>query len=302
MEISWLPVYLYKCPACDCLPFRYRRKPAIAPTCVRCSRKLEKVSKLPTGYQWALGLAGLGLSLLTLPDLVELWPTEVSNRFRTSDLRGSLTPADGAIRELVTLNANDLMVQLESADRQWEPREEILADGSTRYLYKRRLDERDLSVAELRQLVESPPTFEQERKDILQLLGALKKAGVKVFLEPPLKKGAAGEWDHRMGKLRIQPKLIQKGSVDFLRVLNHEAIHVAQSCRGGSLNARPVALGLHVANNNDSINDKLKDPIYADTTQWEKKLEKEAYSSQMNSAKVKNMLQAECKLSMNMAN
>jgi len=257
---------------------------------------------VPTGYRWALGLAGLGISLLTLPDLIDHWQTEFANGLPFSDLRGSLAPADGAIRESALVNPNDLMIQLESADQQWEPREEILADGSTRYLYKRRSDERDLSVLELRQMIESPPTFEQERQDILQLLGALKKTGVKVIIEAPLKQGAAAEWDHRMGKLRIQPKLMQKGTVDFLRVLNHEAIHVAQSCRGGSLNARPVALGLSLSENDDSVNKKLKDPIYSDTSQWEKKLEKEAYSSQLNTSKVQKTLQTECKLVVNMAN
>jgi len=254
------------------------------------------------GYRWALGLAGIGISLLTLPDLIEHWQNEFSNRLPFGDLRGSLAPAEGIIRESAAVNPSDLMIQLESADQQWEPREEILADGSTRYIYKRRSDERDLSVTELRQMVESPPTFEQERQDILQLLGALKKTGVKVIIEAPLKQGAAAEWDHRMGKLRIQPKLIQKGSVDFLRVLNHEAIHVAQSCRGGSLNARPVALGLSLSENDDSVNKKLKDPIYSDTSQWEKKLEKEAYSSQLNTSKVQKTLQTECKLVVNMAN
>jgi hypothetical protein len=252
------------------------------------------------GYQWALGLAGIGISFLTLPDLIEHWRTEFSNRLPFGDLRGSLAPAEGIIRESAAVNPSDLMIKLESADQQWEPREEILADGSTRYIYKRRSDESDLSVTELRQMVESPPTFEQERQDILQLLGALKKAGVKVMLEPPIKQGAAAEWDHRMGKLRIQPKLIQKGSVDFLRVLNHEAIHVAQSCRGGSLNARPIALGISLAKTDGSINEKLKDPIYSDTSQWEKNLEREAYSSQLNTSKVKITLQAECKLTLNM--
>lgn len=295
-------MYLYQCPACDCLPFRYRKKPALIPNCVRCGRKLEKVSRVGTGYRWALGLAGLGISLLTLPDLIAHWHTEGSNHLPFRDLMGSLAPAESAIRQSTTVNPNDLMIQLESADQQWEPQEEVLADGSTRYLYKRRSDERDLSVAELRQMVDSPPTFEQERQDILQVLGTLKKAGVKVMLEQPIKNGAAAEWDHRMGKLRIQPQLAQKGSVDFLRVLNHEAIHVAQSCRGGSLNAKPVALGVSAGKNDDSINKKLKDPIYSDISQSEKKLEKEAYSLQSYSLKVKSLVQAECKLSMDMAN
>lgn len=295
-------MYLYQCPACDCLPFHYKRKPLSPPVCLRCGRRLVKVSKVPTGYRWALGLAGLGISLLTLPDLIEHWQQELASHLSLNGLMGSLSPSDGSIRQSATVNFNDMLQQLEAADEQWQPREEVLADGSTRYLYKRRSDERDLSIAELRHLVESPPTFEQERQDILQLLSTLNKVGVKVFLESPLKQGAAAEWDHWQGKLRIQPKLMQKGSIDFLRVLNHEAIHVAQSCRGGSLNAKPTILGLNLTHQNDPISNKLSDPIYSDTSALEKKLEEEAYATQKDTELVKRLLHKECKLAMNMAN
>jgi hypothetical protein len=294
-------MYQYQCPSCDCLPVRYRKKPALQPQCMRCSRRLVKMSKVPNGYRWALAMAGLGMTLLTVPDLIEHTQPEFARPLSLKEIRGSLLPEEGVLRKASSLDGKDLMAQLEVADQQWEPKEEILPDGSTRYLYKRRSGEKDLSLPELRRMVETPPTFDQERQQILQLLSTLKQAGVQVLLEPTLKEGAAAEWDHKLGKLRIQPSLMQKGSVDFLRVLNHEAVHVAQSCRGGHLKAKPVTLGLNPYSDT-SVREKLKDPIYADASQREKSLEKEAYAAQHKTERVRALVASECNLAVNMAN
>lgn len=194
-----------------------------------------------------------------------------------------------------------LLAQLEEGDQQWEPQEQVMPDGSTRYLYKRRADEPDLSVSQLRAMVDNPPTFVQERADILELLTTLQQAGVRVVLAPTLKSGAAGEWDHQQATLRIQPEITKKGSVDFLRVLSHEAIHVAQSCRAGSVRAKPTALDL--ANvDNAALQKKLNDPVYAGSSQWEKRLEVEAYASQNNAEVVSEILKSQCRSALEMSN
>lgn len=252
-----------------------------------------KVSRLSGGYAWALGLAGAGLSLILLHELFKLTETELAQTPLMKILPGSLAPVGAELRAAQSLPTNDLMAQLEEADRQWQPQEEIQPDGTTHYLYKRRTDEPDLSVTELRKLIESPPTFHKERQAVLHLLQALQSAGVRVHLSPTIKKGAAAEWDHRQGTLRIQPHMSERGSVDFLQVLNHEAIHVAQSCRAGSLTAKPKPLGLNVSVNY-SAQKKLNDPIYMGSSQWEKDLELEAYGSQNNSKLVKKVLTSEC--------
>ena len=72
---------------------------------------MVKISKIAPGYRWALGLAGLGLSLLTLPDLLQHWKPEFSDRLPFQYLRGSLLPEDGAIRQSLSLDINALMVQ-----------------------------------------------------------------------------------------------------------------------------------------------------------------------------------------------
>lgn len=240
---------------------------------------MVRVSRVKKGYLWAVGLASAGMALLTIPDLFNYFSNDLRQIKVVKSLQESLPPVAPEIRMASVFNTEDLLSQLEDADLQWHPQEEILANGSTRYLYKRREGEPDLSVAELQRLLKSPPTFQQERKDITELLQALERAGAKVVIEPTLKEGAAAEWDHRASTLRIQPKIIQKGSVDFLRVLSHEAIHVAQSCKAGSLQSKPEALGINVTTRTDILA-KLKDPVYSEATQWEQLLEKEAYATQ----------------------
>jgi hypothetical protein len=102
---------------------------------------------------------------------------------------------------------------------------------------------------------------------------------VRLVLEPPRKAGAAAEWDHAARTLRIQPGVLEKGTVDFAQVLNHEAIHVAQSCSAGGLRARPKALGLST-DLDPEMESHLKEPLYADAAAWETLLEREAYANQ----------------------
>ena len=270
---------LYKCPACDCLPVRYRAKQNRKPICIRCNRELVRVSNVKKGYIWAAGLAIAGMAAITIPDVLNHYSNDLGERKIVRKLQESSPTVALKTRIASTFSTDDLLTKLQEADQQWRPQEEILADGSTRYLYKRREGEPDLSVAELQRLVDSPPTFQQERQEITGLLQALKTAGAKVLIEPTLKEGAAAEWDHSANILRIQPKIIDKGSVDFLKVLSHEAIHVAQSCKAGSLRAKPEALGINVANASD-IQAKLNDPVYSKASQWEQLLEKEAYAAQ----------------------
>jgi len=270
---------LYKCPACDCLPVRYRSKGTTKPICIRCNRDLIRVSKLKKGYIFAAGLASVGMVLMTFSDFLNHYSSNLGGGKIVISQQVSSPSVASKTRLASTYTTNDLLTKLETADQQWRPQEEILADGSIRYLYKRREGEPDLSVSELQRLVETPPTFVQEREEIRDLLQVLKNAGARVIIEPTLKEGAAAEWDHSATTLRIQPKIIDKGSVDFLRVLSHEAIHVAQSCKAGSLQAKPEALGINVSSSS-SILAKLKDPVYSKASKWEQLLEKEAYAAQ----------------------
>ena len=172
-----------------------------------------------------------------------------------------------------------LLAELERADQQWRPRVESLPGGGSRYWYRRQPDEAPLSLAEIRRLVTHPPRFTAERLAITSLLTRLQAIGVVVRLEPPRLVGAAGEWDPAARTLRIKPQVVSQGSRALARVLNHEAIHVAQSCRGGSLGGRPVRLGLSQVMP-ASLAAALHAPPYDQASDWQKALEREAYANQ----------------------
>lgn len=173
-----------------------------------------------------------------------------------------------------------LLLQLATADRQWLPRAETLPSGAVRYHYRRRANEPKLSVAELRALIANPPSFGAERLAIGELLTVLAKAGVLLELGQPRKPGAAGEWDPAARTLRIQPRVVAKGSVEFARVLNHEAIHVAQSCSNRGLRSRPLPLGLPSALPEHLVG-VLDEAVYSKASEQERQLEREAYANQI---------------------
>jgi hypothetical protein len=174
---------------------------------------------------------------------------------------------------------SEILEQLALADRQWVPKAELLANGSTRFSYKRRAGEPSLSIDQIKGLMRHPPTFSMERQSISSIWLILERAGVDIHLAQPRKEGAAGEWDPKVKTIRIQPEVLGKGSKEFARVLNHEAIHVAQSCKGGSLTAYPEVIGLP-NNLPRELEFVLEKPQYRNTSLQAKSLEREAFANQ----------------------
>ena len=246
------------CPSCRGLPLRVRRRFDGVLVCGRCGDPLQRFSRRRRPgllLVLALPLLALGLTLL-------------------QQRSGPALPAG-----LVGLELQTLQQQLAEADRAWIPRAEPLPGGGTRYLYRRRSGEPELSVDEIRALMVTPPSHERERLAILSLLASLEQVGVRIALEEPHKQGAAGEWDPRAGTVRIKPDVVGKGSVEFAQVLNHEAIHVAQSCSTGRLRASPRPLGL-AQQLPPALAKALADPIYLQASPLEQRLEREAYANQ----------------------
>lgn len=188
---------------------------------------------------------------------------------------------------------DEVLERLALADKQWVPKAELLANGSTRFSYKRRAGEPTLSIEEIRDLMAHPPTFSVERQSISRIWQMLEKAGVDIRLTEPSKDGAAGEWDAKVKTLRIQPEVLDKGSKEFARVLNHEAIHVAQSCKRGSLTAQPEVIGLP-NNLPGELELVLEKPQYRYTTSQAKSLEREAFANQADLGLGPSLLQAYC--------
>jgi hypothetical protein len=245
-----------------------------------------------------LGLAGLALALLegrsdqALPP-VATTPTPAPQETVLLESHQEAL-ARGNDFALTPAMEPGLFAQLAAGDRAWIPRAERIPGGGVRYLYKKRADEPALTLDQIKDLIRHPPTFDGERNVIRGLLASLRSAGVAVQLAPPRKQGAAGEWEPAKGVLRIRPDIPMKGSREFARVLNHEAIHVAQSCSNGALTARPRSLGL--SRDVDGLQLKhLNEPIYANASSEERSLEQEAYANQDNLQLGLQLIAAHCR-------
>lgn len=186
-----------------------------------------------------------------------------------------------------------LFAQLEEGDRRWQPRLQRLPDGRARYIYRRRSGEPPLSEHQLKALLRDPPRYERERSAIGALLAQLRHLGVNVELHPPRQARASGEWDPRRATLRIRPDVPSWGSRQFAEVLNHEAIHVAQSCRAGGLRRIPVPLGLSRSLGAQE-RQLLADPAYRNASPWVLRLEQEAFANQADLALGRSLLRAHC--------
>ena len=180
---------------------------------------------------------------------------------------------------LVGLQESALLEQLAKADQKWLPSAELLANGAIRYTYRRRAGEPALSIGQLRALIASPPGYRAERQAIVNLLAALKSVGIRVVVTAPHRPAAVGEWDPLLRTIYIQPQVVARGSVGFAQVLNHEAIHGAQSCRAGPwpLAAKPLGLATTMP---ASLAAVLQEPLYRQALALERQLEREAYANQ----------------------
>lgn len=268
----------FRCSSCQGLPLRVQYLPRSSPVCGRCGGPLKRRS-WSGPFTLAISAVTLCLGLAAVPDLFEGAASLAARNAALPQLLQRRLPPPDPDEQPLALVQGGLFDELSQGDQAWIPVAEPLPDGGTRYRYRRRAGEPELSLAQIRERIANPPGFETEQQAISDLLQALQAAGARLVLEEPRKPGAAGEWDHAERTLRVQPEVVQKGSLEFARVLNHEAIHVAQSCAGGSLEAAPVVLGLD-ANLSPRMREHLADPLYADVSAREKALEKEAYAHQ----------------------
>ena len=186
-----------------------------------------------------------------------------------------------------------LFAQLEEGDRGWLPRRQRLPDGRLRYLVKRRIGDPPLSPQQLETLWRDPPRYELERGTIRTLLAQLRHLGVRVDLQPPRQPSASGEWNPRAATVRVRADVPSGGSRLFALVLNHEAIHVAQSCQGGGVRRSPVPLGLP-RSLGPQERKLLADAVYRQASPRVLQLEQEAFANQANLALGPALLSSRC--------
>ncbi len=292
----------YRCPYCRPRPLRLARRADGVAICGWCGDPLERVPLVRPWAAVALLLVTGGLAAATFGVVLPRQrPLPDANQGPLAALAGQVTdlitgpprprPEDAP---LTAERDASLYGQLDAADQRWRPRAEVLPGGRIRYSYRRRRSDPPLSIEQIKLLMRYPPSFEQERAAIGGLMAALRSRGVLVVLGPPRKPGAAGEWEPRAGLLRIRPDVPGQGSRQFAQVLNHEAIHVAQSCRNGHLRARPMPLGLSRQVDAEAQR-HLQEPIYAHASPRERALEEEAYANQARLELGIQLLEANCR-------
>lgn len=240
---------------------------------------MRPAARLPGGSAIVLGVATTTLALTAVPDLLREMATLAVRQPLVPALLDRFDPAPDPSRRPMALLQQGLLRELAEGDARWTPRVEYLRDGGTRYVYRRRPGEPALTLAQIRALIDLPPSFDEEKQAVVELLRTLQDAGVQLDLTKPRKPSAAAEWDSGSRTLRIDPSVVGHGTLDFARVLNHEAIHVAQSCRAGGLRARPALLGID-RQLTPELAEQLDQPTYAEASPAERALEAEAYANQ----------------------
>ena len=211
----------------------------------------QQFQKPPTVEPLSAGVASAPIQLAGLPDFLEI----------------------GVANQRLVL---DVLAQ---NDRQWQPRLVVNHQGLQEYTYRQRPGASELSLKDIQALLRSPPDYTSDVESIKNLLSALDRYGVTVVIAEPNRIGASGEWNPRRGEMRISHLVVKRGTQAFRRVLNHEAIHTAQSCAGGSIRSRPKPLGLSRRLDKTAIR-HLQSEIYADLTSIDRRLEEEAYANQ----------------------
>ena len=211
----------------------------------------QQFQKPPTVEPLSAGVASAPIQLAGLPDFLEI----------------------GVANQRLVLDV------LHQNDRQWQPRLVVNHQGLQEYTYRQRPGAPELSLQDIQALLRSPPDYSSDVESIKNLLSALDRYGVTVVIAEPNRIGASGEWNPRRGEMRISHLVVKRGTQAFRRVLNHEAIHTAQSCAGGSIRSRPKPLGLSRRLDKTAIR-HLQSEIYADLTSIDRRLEEEAYANQ----------------------
>ena len=179
-------------------------------------------------------------------------------------------------------NSYDYLIRkLETADKKLIPKYEPNPQGGGSYKYKKTKFSPDLSLSEIEEWINNPPKFDAEKNFILEQINLLDNLDITVAFVNFENNKIAAEWVNKRKFLKINIQSIKNGTKVFAKILNHEIIHIAQSCNGGKVTSRPVLLGIDI-NLNKEEKHFLASKIYKSKSKKELNLEKEAYSHQKN--------------------
>lgn len=186
-------------------------------------------------------------------------------------------------------------IMMDKGDRQLRP--EILVDnlGNKNYRYMIKKGETQKTTEEVeKQAIEFKKKIRASRELIKYLLKTLRGIGVTVAIGDPGKPGAAAVWSPKKQTIRISEAKMKQGSLAVLRVLNHEAVHVAQSCANGGINYKVLPLGVEISAK-AIYNNQIQSKIYTKATREIKMAEKEAYSYEYSTKSAIYFIRKYCK-------
>ena len=185
-----------------------------------------------------------------------------------------------------------ILYELRKSDKKNAPRLINHGNGKKTIIYKTNEFKKNIAKSELLNLIKNPKSFNDEQSFIKDSFEKLNKFGIKLNLIED-SEDIAAKWYPSEKKLTINKNVIKLGSRIFAEVLNHEMIHIAQSCKAGSLQSYPSLIGLKVSLNIEKKYLLSKD-IYKEITKLEKSLEDEAYTYQTDLKMGKFLIEKYC--------
>ena len=175
------------------------------------------------------------------------------------------------------IDIDQLIYDLKIADQKLTPKEVVLSNGETVYQYFKLNSRKDLTEKEIKERMNLGTSFyKRERETIRTLLNKINSLNINNRLEY-IRSGAMGLWIPSQKLIILNTELINSGSFIFLDVLNHEIIHVAQSCFSNSLTSTPKRIGLPL-DFKKSIQTNLDHKLYSENTKEGLLIEREAYT------------------------
>ena len=110
---------------------------------------------------------------------------------------------------------------------------------------------------------------------IARQVNTLESLGIQVVVGDPSIDGASAEWDSSSRTMTISTDTMQQGSDAVLQAMNHEAVHVAQSCKAGGVGAAGASLGIGTSG---EAAQAVQHETYAGISAEEQQMELEAYT------------------------
>jgi len=175
-----------------------------------------------------------------------------------------------------SINIKILLKNLLISDTELIPRL-VKKDGKQIYNYTKLPGDDVLTISEIEErILLGTDYFKSDREQIEMLLKKINELGISNQLTN-IESGALGTWTANKKQILIDYKVVKRGSRNFLDVLSHESIHLAQSCYGGSKNSYPKRIGLPLEFSKD-LEINLSHKLYSKNSEEEIYLEREAFT------------------------